>query len=29
MVTVEISLFMGERCKKFNNKLLIRWKSKY
>ena len=24
-----ISLFMVERCKKFNNKLLIRWKSKY
>lgn len=29
MVTVEFSLFMVERCKKFNNKLLIRWKSKY
>ncbi len=29
MVTVEFSLFMVERCKKFNNKRLIRWKSKY
>ena len=24
-----IFLFMVERCKKFNNKRLIRWKSKY